>query len=266
MYKLIAVDMDGTLLREDRSISKETVKAIKYAREKGVRVILASGRPIDGIRPYLEKLDLIESGEYVLSYNGAIVQNIVTGEIVAGYTMKGKDYKRIYEESKRLSVNIHAFTKEGCITPKLTRYTELEGEINKIPVKVVPMKDIGDEDTVIKVMMVDDEKELDRAIKVLPKELYDKYTIVRSAPFFLEFLHKRSNKGEGIKVLTELLGIKPEEVICIGDAGNDFHMIEYAGLGVAMGNGSEEIKAVADYITKSNEENGVAHVINKFIQ
>lgn len=265
MYKLIAIDMDGTLLKEDKTISKETLKAIKRAREKGIRVVLASGRPLEGIRPYLEKLDLVKRDEYVLSYNGALVQNILTGEIVTGNTLKGIDYKKLYEESKERKVNIHAFTKQGCITPKLSIYTEIEGSVNNIPITVTPVEAIGNEEPVMKVMLVDEEKKLDRAIEELPKELYDKYTILRSAPIFLEFLHKESNKGEGVKALAELLGLKPSEVICIGDAGNDLHMIEYAGLGVAMGNGSEEIKAVADYITKSNEEDGVAHVINKFI-
>ncbi|MEG0857514.1 MAG: HAD-IIB family hydrolase, partial [Terrisporobacter sp.] len=91
------------------------------------------------------------------------------------------------------------------------------------------------------------------------------YTIVRSTPFFLEFLNPQANKGAGIGLLAHELGIKQDEIICVGDAGNDKHMIEYAGLGVAMGNATEDIKDLADYITLSNDDDGVAHVINKFI-
>jgi hypothetical protein len=99
----------------------------------------------------------------------------------------------------------------------------------------------------------------------LPKELYEKYTIVRSAPYFLEFLNKKSNKGEAVKALANHLGIKQEEVMCIGDAPNDLHMIAYAGLGVAMENAFDEVKEVANFITSSNDESGVAKAIEKFV-
>src|SRR5699024_3086081 len=94
---------------------------------------------------------------------------------------------------------------------------------------------------------------------------YDLYNIVRSTPFFLEFLPLAANKGSGIEKLAQHLGFTADEIICIGDAGNDFHMIEYAGLGVAMGNATDEIKAIADYITADNLNSGVAEVIEKFI-
>ena len=101
--------------------------------------------------------------------------------------------------------------------------------------------------------------------KKIPQEYYEKYTIVRSTPFFLEILRPEENKGSGISLLAKEIGLKQEEIICVGDAGNDKHMIEYAGLGVAMGNATDEIKGMADYVTLSNDEDGVAHVINKFI-
>lgn len=97
-------------------------------------------------------------------------------------------------------------------------------------------------------------------------EYYDRFTVVRSAPFFLEILNSETvAKGNGVSMLANYLGIKPEEVICVGDASNDVHMLEYAGLSVAMGNAFDDIKAIADYVTHTNEEDGVAHVIEKFI-
>lgn len=116
-----------------------------------------------------------------------------------------------------------------------------------------------------KFMMIDHPEILDECIKKIPKEYYEKYTIVRSTPSFLEFLNPDANKGSGISLLAGKLGIHKDDIICVGDAENDKHMIEYAGLGVAMGNANEEIKYLADYITLSNNEDGVAHVINKFI-
>lgn len=265
MYKLIALDMDGTLLREDKTISEGTKIAIEKAKKKGVKIVLASGRPTEGIRSYLEELDLLSGEDFVVSYNGAVVQNTKTKEIINRTVLSGADLHELYELSKELGVNIHAFSKEGCITPELTKYSILEGDINNIPVITVDYKDVAKEEEIIKIMMVEEPEILQKAIDSLPKEIYEKYTVVRSAPFFLEFLNKKVNKGTGVEALANSLGIKQEEVICMGDAGNDEHMIRYAGLGVAMGNAFEEIKEMADFITKSNDEDGVAYVINKFV-
>lgn len=265
MYKLVAIDMDGTLLREDKSVSLRTKKAIQKAKDKGVHVVLASGRPIEGLKNYLNEFKMVTDEDYVLSFNGAVVKNTKTNEIIKNNTLKGIDLTYLYALSKELGVNIHAFSKAGCITPVVTKYSQVEGDINGIPVIVTDYENIKPEEDIIKIMMVDEPNILEEAIKKLPQEVYEKYTVVRSAPFFLEFLNKEANKGEGVKALADYLGIKREQVICIGDAGNDRHMIEFAGLGVAMGNAFEEIKEIADYVTYTNEEDGVAHVIEKFI-
>ena len=265
MYKLVAIDMDGTLLKHDKSISKKNKEVIKKARDKNVKVVLATGRPVDGVKRYLEELKLLHNDEYILTFNGAIIKEIGSDKIICKDILKGQDLLYLYEISKKVGVNIHAFSKYGCITPKMNEYTELEGEINGIDLYEVNYDTIDPQEEIIKIMMIDKPEILEEGIKKLPKEVYKKYTVLRSAPYFLEFLSKTCNKGEGIKSLAENLGIKREEIICIGDAGNDLHMIEYAGLGVAMENGFEEIKVKADFVTKSNEEDGVAYVFEKFV-
>ncbi|MDM0454929.1 sugar-phosphatase [Clostridium perfringens] len=265
MYKLVAIDMDGTLLKEDKTVSEKTKEAIKKAREKNVKVVLATGRPVDGVKRYLEELDLCHDDEYVLTFNGAIVKEVGPDRVICRDTLKGSDLKYLYEISQNVGVNIHAFSNFGCVTPKMNKYTELEGRINGIEVCEADYNDIKEDEEIIKIMMIDEPEVLEEGIKKLPEEVYEKYTVVRSAPYFLEFLSKTCNKGEGVKSLAESLGIKRAEVIAIGDAGNDLHMIEYAGLGVAMGNAFEEVKEKADFITKSNEEDGVAFVFEKFV-
>ncbi|QAA34793.1 sugar-phosphatase [Clostridium manihotivorum] len=265
MYKLIAIDMDGTLLKEDKTISDMTKKAIRSAKKRGVKVVIASGRPVQGLTRYLEELELIAENEYVLSFNGALIQNTKTKEVIGKTVLKGSDLRYLYNLSKELGLNIHAFTDNGCITPKMSKYTEVEATINGIEVGIVDFNEVSVDEDIAKVMMVDEPEILEAAIEKLPKEVYEKYTVVRSAPYFLEFLNKESNKGEGVRALAEHLGIKQEEVICVGDAGNDLHMIEFAGLGVAMGNAFDEVKQVANYVTSTNEEDGVAEVIEKFI-
>lgn len=265
MYKLIAVDMDGTLLREDKTISNRTKAVIRKAADQGVKIVLASGRPLAGLERYLEELDLLGEDEYVMSFNGSVIQNANTKEVISKNVLKGSDLKALYKLAQSLNLNIHAFTSQGLVTPKMSEYTVVESNINQIPVHIVDFDTISDEEDVIKVMFVDPQPVLDEAIKKLPAAVYEDYTVVKSAPFFLEFLSRQSSKGTGVKALADYLGIRQEEVICIGDAGNDLDMIQFAGLGVAMANAFDEVKEAADYITKSNEEDGVAHVIEKFI-
>jgi Cof subfamily protein (haloacid dehalogenase superfamily) len=265
MYKLVAIDMDGTLLNGEKQISPENYEAIQKARESGVKVVLASGRPLVGFKRYLEELNLVSEDDYVVAFNGAIVQSSGGNKVISKIALDLEDYEELYELSKQLKVNIHALTENTVISPKDSKYTRLESEINLIHSEIIAVEDVPKDTTILKVMFIDDPKIIDEIIEKIPETVSSKYTIVRSEPFFLEFLHKSVNKGAGVEALAKNLNIKQEEVICIGDAGNDIHMVKYAGLGVAMGNAFPELKRVASFITKTNDQNGVAHVINKFI-
>lgn len=265
MYKLLALDMDGTLLNDEKKISPANYEAIQQARENGVKVVLASGRPLVGFKKYLEQLNLVSEDDYAVAFNGALVQSSQGGEIISKTTLTLEDYKNLYNLSKELKVNIHALTETSVISPKDTKYTRHEAEMNGIPNEIIPVEDVASDTTIVKVMFIDKPELIEEIMQNIPEEVSNKYTIVRSAPFFLEFLHKSVNKGAGVAALAKKLNIKQEEVICIGDAGNDIHMIKYAGLGVAMGNAFPEVKRVANFITKTNEEDGVAYIINKFI-
>ncbi|MDP4091017.1 MAG: Cof-type HAD-IIB family hydrolase, partial [Bacillota bacterium] len=249
MYKLVALDMDGTLLRKDKSISDRTLKAIKGAKETGVKIVLATGRPVKGILKYLNYLGLDSDDEYAVTFNGSAVQTAKNGKVLFEHFISGADLHYIYELSHRFGVHFHAFDgKSNLITPRLNKYTNVEAQINGIEISEVNLADrVSPEDKIIKVMMVDEPEKLDRAYEGLPPEIFSKYSVMRSAPIFLEFLNPQINKGNGIAFLCERLGIKREEVIAIGDAGNDIDMIRYAGLGVAMDNAFPQVKEAADY-------------------
>ncbi|MBU3126903.1 sugar-phosphatase [Clostridium tagluense] len=265
MYKLIAIDMDGTLLSDEKKISPANYEAIQQARENGVKVVIASGRPLVGFKKYLEQLNLVSEDDYAVAFNGALVQSSQGGEIISKTTLTLQDYKDLYELSKELNVNIHALTETSVISPKDTIYTRGEAEMNGISNEIIAVEDVAVDTTIVKVMFVDKPEIIEEIMQKIPEEVSSKYTVVRSAPFYLEFLDKSVNKGAGVAALAKKLNIKQEEVICIGDAGNDIHMIKYAGLGVAMGNAFPEVKKIANFITKTNEEDGVAYIINKFI-
>ncbi|GFP74709.1 sugar-phosphatase [Clostridium fungisolvens] len=264
MYKLLALDLDGTLLNNNGEISKANAKAIELAKEKGIKVVLATGRPIDGIKNYISQLNLLED-DYVVAFNGALVQKTRDKTVIGRKGLTISDLNKIYELSKKLNVNIHIHTDKECITPKISKYSLFEAKLNSIPLKEIGFEDLQGDTVINKIMFIDEEQIIDKISGLIDEEFHDEYTVVRSLPYFLEFLNKEVNKGIGVKMLANSLGISMDEVICIGDHENDIHMIQYAGLGVAMGNAVDSLKNAADYITKSNEENGVAHVIEKFI-
>lgn len=266
MYKLVALDMDGTLLNSQKSISPRTKQAIQAARDKGIYVVLASGRPLEGMLNSLEELGMDSEQDYVLSYNASLVQRVASKTVIRKQILTGVDAKNIASLARDLGTYVHAFSPErGLITPEDNPYTKHEADINGVESSVVDFSELSDEEEIIKVMMVAEAEILSAAIAQLPEELHRNYTVVQSAPFFLELMNPTSNKGTGVAMLAEHLGIDASEVICMGDAGNDHHMIKYAGLGVAMGNATEETKALADHTTLSNDEDGVAVVIEQFI-
>ncbi|HDY7664286.1 TPA: HAD family phosphatase [Vibrio vulnificus] len=266
MYKLIALDMDGTLLNSDKQISEPNKEAIRQARAAGVTVVLASGRPLEGMQSKLEELQIDSDKDFVLFYNGSMVKNVATGEIIHEQIIDGKAAKKIARLADKLGVFVHAFSKEfGLITPQNNPYTDIEANINGLNITEMNFDALADDHPIIKTMIVAEPSALTKAIAALPATLHDEFTIVQSAPFFLEFLNPASNKGIGVAAIAEYLGIRAEEVICMGDAENDHHMLKYAGLGIAMANAMEETKQIADYITDSNNDHGVATAIEKFV-
>ncbi|MCY6356799.1 Cof-type HAD-IIB family hydrolase [Clostridium sp. ZS2-4] len=292
MYKLIAVDMDGTLLRNDKTISKETYTAIESAKAKGVKIVLCTGRPIQGVQGTLKYLNLISDSDYVVTCSGAVVQCTGTSEIISQTNLTPKDAAFLYNLSKKLNITLNAVTPDYLITPTLNFTTGVEAYLTNLPVKIVDFDTLNENIPIRRIAYINETQPFIDKIKSLvkhldvkytaldvfnrndslfcdpnnlPDELYEKYTVLKPSSNTLEILSKNANKGTGVAVLAEKLGIKRYEIICIGDSGNDIDMIKYAGLGVAMGNAFPEIKKIADYVTLTNEENGVAHVINKFI-
>ena len=160
---------------------------------------------------------------------------------------------------------MHGFDKNGFFSEKMSKYTELEITLNHIDLNLVKYSDFKSDHEIIKMMYIDEPDYLSSVIKKLPKDAYDRFNIVQSAPFFLEFLNPKADKWYAIDALAKYLGIKNEEIMTFGDAHNDYLMVKNAGLGVAMGNGIDELKKIAKFVTVPNYENGVAYALNKFV-
>ncbi|ALV20957.1 MULTISPECIES: sugar-phosphatase [Carnobacterium] len=267
MIKLIAIDLDGTLLTKDRTISDENKSAIKKAKELGVKVVLCTGRPLLGMVHYLEELNLREIGDYGITYNGGLVQKTDTGEIVSQKTLTQVEVQELYRLSQAINVPCNFIDLEQIYEPPYPKNRDslYPTVMNALPYVPVMMDELAEDAAINKVVFCYEQQELDEAIDKIPEAFFEKYTIMKSRPILLEMMHKEVDKGKGIAILCDLLGIKADEVMALGDEANDHAMIEFAGLGVAMENATAEIKESAQFITKNNDEHGVAHAINKFV-
>jgi len=266
MYKLVALDMDGTLLDSQKKLTSRVRSAITSAKAQGIKVVLASGRPFEGMLPTLTELGLDGEDDYALTYNASLILKVACKTVVKSAILTAQDAIELYQIANKLGVNILAYSMtRGLITPKQNKYTDYEAKLNNIEFTVFDFNKLEADEDILKVMMIDEPEILAQAIAQLPDALHNKYSTALSLPFFFEFMNKESNKGNGMAALTAHLGLDPEQIICVGDAANDLEMIKFAGLGVAMGNASDEVKTHANYITASNDNEGVAHVFEKYI-
>lgn len=266
MYKLVAIDMDGTLLNTEKKVSKRNKKAIQDAVENGAMVVISTGRGFTGIKNYLDELGLNKKGQYALTMNGGAAYDCHSKKNITRIGLEPKDVLEIHDMNEKIGLKMQAYTLDKCLAKEENEFTKFEREHIGTEIKILDFyKDIHKHDDIMKVLLLDDPAILDEKIKLIPQEIQEKYTLVKSLPMCLEVLNKNCNKGLGLKELIDKLGIKREEIIAIGDESNDFEMIEFAGLGVAMGNANEQIKSIANYITDTNDEHGVAKVIEKFI-
>lgn len=254
--------MDGTLLNDTHQITKTVRKAIFDAIASGVKIVLCTGRPVKAVFPYIEQLNLPHDEDYVISLNGTVVQKTHTAEIVYSHKLIHKELREIESIRKDYEINLTFFDElhyfyTGEKTDRLLFDANILG-MEPIHLKIA---DIPKEMTIYKAMFVGEPAELDRFVKDVPEELYQKFYPIRSLPYVFEVLPKKANKGDALIGLAKLLGIPMSEVMAIGDGENDIDLMNAVVESVAMGNATASIKAAAKYETKSNEEDGVAHAI-----
>jgi len=264
-YKLIAIDMDGTLLNSKKEISIRTFQAIQRAKEKGVNVVLATGRLLKSAELFAENLNL---NSHILACNGAI---IIDGSknVVYNNPLDLTTVSKIMEIGRKHQVYYH-FYDERCFYSN-TYVKEIvdyySGRDQKIDIHI-----IEDNIDILKILDINIYKFLfiennTNKLEKLREDIIqlDMISTTKSWINNLEVMDRGVSKGAGLKILCDKLNIPSEDIIAIGDNENDLSMINFAGLGVSMGNGTELVKKEADYITLTNDEDGVAHIIEKFI-
>ena len=265
-YKLLVLDLDGTLTNNKKEITEYTRNTLIEAQEEGVKIVLASGRPTYGIAPIAEKLELKKYGGYILSYNGGEIINWQTGEMMYENVLPDEVLPYLYQCSRDNDFAIVTYKDKYVITEHPDdEYVLKEALLNVMETKKVENFLDAIDFPVPKCLIVGEASRLAGLEKTMHEALKDKMGVYRSEPYFLELVPKGIDKAQSLSVLLQKIGYAREEMIAVGDGFNDKSMIEYAGLGVAMANAQEVVKQSADYITLSNEEDGVAHVVKKFM-
>lgn len=262
-YKMIVLDLDGTLTNRKKEITPRTQEALMGIMKKGVVVVLASGRPTYGIVPLAKQLKLEEYGGYILSYNGGRIIDCKTGDTIFNQELDPSLVPYLHDEAMAAGMQILTYQGDGiAATKKDDEYVLHEAFINKMP--VVEYTDFKKqvEYPINKCLIVGNPVPLHALEQKIAREMEGRLSVYRSADFFLECVPLGIEKAHSIDYLINQLGIKKEEVVAVGDGYNDLGMIRYAGLGVAMENACDEVKAASDFVTLSNEEDGVAHLID----
>lgn len=265
-YKMLVLDLDGTLTNNYKEITPRTKEALMQAQAKGVRVVLASGRPTYGITPIANELMLTNHGGFILAFNGGKIIDYTSRETVFEQTIGKPEVEALYNAADKAGLAILTYQDYGIVTTqKDNNYVEHEAFINKLPVTQCDnfVEDL--QYPINKCLIVGDPTPLHELELQLSKDLFGQVEVYRSAGFFLECVPPGVDKAKSLERLLAMVNIDKDDVIAVGDGFNDLSMIEYAGLGIAMDNAPQEVKSRANFVTSSNDEDGVAKVIEKFI-
>ena len=266
-YKLLVLDVDGTLLTDEGQISKRTLASLHKAQQMGVVIVLASGRPLHGLWPLAEKLDLDKYGGYILAYNGAQIIETKTQEEILSQTIEKEIFPFLEKEANKHGVAIFTYSKDKVLTNDASNpYIVREARINGMEIEafkpLAPHIDFNPHKSILVNADIDEIVQLEEEFKM---RLDGVMNVFRTEPYFLEVVPELIDKSNALGVLLETLGLSTKEVLAIGNGVADYAMIQMAGLGVAMGNAIDSVKRCADVVTASNNEDGIAQTVEEYI-
>jgi Cof subfamily protein (haloacid dehalogenase superfamily) len=263
-YKMLVLDLDDTLLRDDYSISTRNKDLLIKAQNLGVKVVLASGRPTAAMSQYAQELKLDHYDSYMISFNGAVVSSMKNNDIIFETSLTKEEIHSLHDFSIENNVHIITYSDKGVVSETYSPYIDVELKLTGIPHHKVPSFKTEVSTSAIKCILLDHPvnlKQVEKKLKIERPNL----SVALSKPFFLEVMPHGIDKGKSIEFLANKLGIKQSEVIAVGNAGNDLTMVQYAGLGIWVDNVSTDLRHEADYIVASNMNDGVAEVVERFI-
>ncbi|MBC2064803.1 HAD family phosphatase [Listeria welshimeri] len=273
----IILDIDGTLLNDDKKISPETKKTLITAQQNGVKLILASGRPTTGMHLYAEQLEMETYHGLLVSYNGAKVVDCQTKEELFNQTLTIAEGKAVLEHMKQFEVKVmidkddymYVNNVYDCYIPyKGEEINIIQYESRGGNFKLCEKEDLAAflDYRINKILTAGDPDYMQKNYQAMMAPFKNTLNCVFTADFYFEFTAKNIDKAKALDTVLTPMGIHTENIIAFGDGHNDITMVKYAGTGIAMDNAVPELKAVANSITLSNNKDGIAHVLNNFIK
>jgi len=266
-YKLLVLDVDGTLLNRRGNITSRTKTTLLKVQQLGVRIVLASGRPAYGLLPLAKELELEKNNGYILSYNGGQIISVSSRELLFEKCIQPDMFPYLEKKARKKGFALFTYRDDTIITNMpANKWIRKEAELNGMQIEGVESVAEAVTFSPCKCMIVsDNEEELVALENHWKKHLAGTLDVFRSEDYFLEIVPQHIDKANTLSILIEHLKLNVEDVIAIGDGVCDVTMIQLAGFGVAMGNAQDSVKACADFVTESNEHDGVALVVENHI-
>ncbi len=269
MYKLVAIDLDGTLVTDEKELTKKTVEVIKEASKKGVKIMISSGRSFYRLERFIDALDLRKENQCTICFNGGMIVENKTKEMLYSKNLNAEEVEELIQLGKALRLPIMIYSRDTHYVETIPEVVQKNTKnLKGMNLKVVNFNQINfnkPENYIYKVCFIDKPEKIIEKRKQISEEILKKYEITSSVPEYLEIVKKGIKKSEAIKVVMEKYDIKQDEVMAIGDGENDIEMLDFAGLGIAMKNASDFVKGFANDVTTSNNHDGVANAIEKYI-
>ncbi|WP_018658615.1 Cof-type HAD-IIB family hydrolase [Allofustis seminis] len=275
--KLISLDVDGTLLNDDRRITPKTYEILMACQQEGIKIVLCSGRPFQGLQALADQLQLDHFGGYLAGYNGGRVYDIKNQKTLFSQTISAPLARKIYDHLEQfeihpfLDVDAYMYVNDAYADigipvfdfPSVVAYEARNGHF-----KICEVDHIGEKvpsEGVYKILLAGNPDYLKENYQEMAAPFLNETISNFSAPFYFEFTAQGIDKANSLEKAFKPLGFHPDDIIAFGDNGNDITMLQYAGVGVAMGNATDEVKATADIVTSDNNQDGIAMILENYL-
>lgn len=260
--KLIASDMDDTLLNKECKISAGNAAAIKKAVQQGIVFLIATGRMYVSARPYALDLGLDVP---LVTYNGALVKESKSGKVFYEHKMKLSTAQEVLQYCQEQGYYLQVYVGDKILIKEENEFSRMYTKISGIPTTEMGEAIYHTEEEPYKILIMTKENEFEQVWKIFEEKFKGKLDVTSSKDNFLELMEPGVNKWEAVKAVAQSYNIAPEEIMCIGDSNNDINMIKNAGIGVAVANAKDSVKDHAKIVTGSNNDDGVAMVIESIL-
>lgn len=264
--RLIALDLDDTLLRADLSISEENKRALQRAEKLGIHIVLASGRNYFSMRRYAEELCIHRRGDYLIGSNGAQLIQASTGKLLEDLKLPASFCRTLTAELERQGYAWQFYIEDTIYCNRMNEWAITDHRLSGLAVEVISDMDAILSHDQTKILVGGEPPRIESLYKDLKTHIGSQAEIVTSKPYFLEILPKGADKGAALERLAKRLRIGMESVLAVGDARNDLSMIQKAGWGCAPANADEDVRLAARLVsTKTNEENAIADILDQIV-